>query len=48
MKNFLRIMWHSVSCRYSPLALVKHTNAGRIYECPCGFAVWEAFSCGPR
>lgn len=40
----LRIGWHEVTCPLARagMATCRNTDAGRIYDCPCDFGIWEA------
>lgn len=43
--NLLRIIWHEITCPAARhgAAIVVHTEAGRVYDCGCGFGVMEAY-----
>lgn len=44
MRDFLKLLWHEFTCPMAATsATVRHTSAGRIYECGCDFAVWEVY-----
>lgn len=45
MRTFWRILWHEFTCpgAWSGATISVHTDAGRIYDCGCGFYVMEAY-----